>query len=489
MADSLQTGIVALKQGQFQVAVQRLEDYCHSNPEPLSPQLVKAQIYLIKAYRAIGQRQQAIDLCKQLMRSNHKQAQAWARKTLPQLESPTNHQSAAAATNAGRIIQTAAIAGVGPLNLHSDSPSSPSVEETQKFRPKTDAYFIHYFEKTLFPHIKSLEKQRMQLLRIGLLAALVPSVLAGLLVLVSKPLGAITGVVGYFIWPTFMMLKYRPYRTRFKQRIITKILEFIDSDVRLNHGGNFSYSQYPANASEPNLSVFQMLLGSINSQISLLFDSELDNCSDATRFAFCESRLFDKTPNRFSEEDCIQGKWGKTQLYFSEIEANRRENNSDGKTEYDTIFKGLFFKATFNKTFQGHTVVVPDFGRKRFGFLGNMFQSLNKNHGEELIKLEDPEFERLFAVYGDDQVEARYILSPSLMQQLINLQKKLDKELRIAFMENSIFIAISFKKNLFEPRIFRSLLNPEPTLEYFQILQTMLGIVDELNLNRRIWKQ
>jgi hypothetical protein len=119
-----------------------------------------------------------------------------------------------------------------------------------------------------------------------------------------------------------------------------------------------------------------------------------------------------------------------------------------------------------------------------------MIQSWNKQHANELIKLEDPEFERLFAVYGTDQIEARYILSTSLMQRLVELQKKVQRELRVSFVDDNVYIAISSKnKNLFEPRIFRSLVNFQPILEYFETLQMMIGIVEDLNLNRRIWKQ
>ena len=41
-----------------------------------------------------------------------------------------------------------------------------------------------------------------------------------------------------------------------------------------------------------------------------------------------------------------------------------------------------------------------------------------------LVKLEDPEFEKHFVVSGEDQVEARYILSTCLMQRLTDFRNK-----------------------------------------------------------------
>ena len=41
------------------------------------------------------------------------------------------------------------------------------------------------------------------------------------------------------------------------------------------------------------------------------------------------------------------------------------------------------------------------------------------SHGE-LVKLEDPEFEKSFVVYSGNQTEARYILSTSLMRRILD---------------------------------------------------------------------
>ncbi|MCP3951513.1 MAG: DUF3137 domain-containing protein [Desulfobacterales bacterium] len=42
-------------------------------------------------------------------------------------------------------------------------------------------------------------------------------------------------------------------------------------------------------------------------------------------------------------------------------------------------------------------------------------------------------------------------------------------------------------RNLFEPRLFRSILNFKPMAEYFKVLNLALGVIEDMNLNRRIW--
>jgi hypothetical protein len=48
-------------------------------------------------------------------------------------------------------------------------------------------------------------------------------------------------------------------------------------------------------------------------------------------------------------------------------------------------------------------------------------------------------------------------------------------------------VGISTTRNLFEPHIFQSLLNFEPVRGYLDDLQMVIDIVDDLNLNTRIW--
>ncbi|MHC5091781.1 MAG: DUF3137 domain-containing protein [Planctomycetota bacterium] len=119
----------------------------------------------------------------------------------------------------------------------------------------------------------------------------------------------------------------------------------------------------------------------------------------------------------------------------------------------------------------GQTLVLPDSAEKLFGGFGKMLQSWNMGR-PDLIQLEDPQFEREFVVYGTDQIEARYILSTSLMRRILDFKQK---------------VAVPMKKNMFEPKYFSSLSDFSPILDYYNDLAFAAGIVDDLNLNTRIW--
>ena len=202
---------------------------------------------------------------------------------------------------------------------------------------------------------------------------------------------------------------------------------------------------------------------------------------------FVASQIFKTKPNRYKGDDYVTGKIGDTKIDFSEIDA-KYESGSGKNRNVKTVFKGLFFIADFNKNFKGQTIVLPDSAEKLFGLFGKLLQSWNLVRNQ-LISLEDPEFEKLFVVYGSDQVEARYILSTSLMRRIIDFREKTNRNIYLSFVGSKVFVAVPYTKNLFEPRIFKTVVDFEPIKEYYEDLLLAVGIVDDLNLNTRIWSK
>ncbi|RUR80158.1 hypothetical protein PCC6912_30180 [Chlorogloeopsis fritschii PCC 6912] len=148
---------------------------------------------------------------------------------------------------------------------------------------------------------------------------------------------------------------------------------------------------------------------------------------------------------------------------------------------YNThVFKGLFFTAKFNKFAKAVTIIKPKF------FKANIHSFLDEK--KQLVKLEDPEFTKYFTVYSEDQVEARYVLSTNLMAKLVEFRKKARRNIYVSFVDDIIYIAIEYPEGIFEPNLFRSMLSFAPLREYFETIQLMFKIVEDLNLNRRIWK-
>lgn len=240
----------------------------------------------------------------------------------------------------------------------------------------------------------------------------------------------------------------KKFRTKFKSEVIQKIVLFIDDKLNYRPAGGISESN------------------------------------------FRNSNIFLTDVDRYKCEDEVSGMLGATRFEFSEVHAEYKKTETDSKgrtkTRWITIFKGLFFIGDFNKHFKTRTIVLPDNLERMFGFIGKALQSMNVGR-DQLIKLEDPEFEKYFAVYGQDQIESRYILSTSLMKRIVDFRQKSKRPVSLSFVHSKVFVAIPVGANLFEPRVFRTILNFEMYRNYFEYLALCTGLVEDLNLNMRIW--
>lgn len=321
-----------------------------------------------------------------------------------------------------------------------------------------------FYQSDLLPDLEKLETQRLTVKKklVQAIAIFVALNLAFLFV---------HGLFGFNLylmaWLIFIFLSaiftfffwhikyYRDYHKGFKDKIIPRILAFVDQRLRYNQTGM------------------------------------------VPKEAFMNSHLFADKPGEYSGDDLVSGTLGETAVQFSEVHAKRvdivRKSSSSSspnrtKKTVTPIFRGLFFVADFNKAFKGTTIVLPDTAQRLFGDMGQALQRLNVQNGQ-LVKMEDPAFEKLFVVYGQDQVEARYILSTSLMRRITDFRNRANQEMRLSFSASKLYVAIPFQRELFEPKIRESLLNLSHIQAYYDDLKLVVGIVDELNLNTRIWTQ
>ena len=325
----------------------------------------------------------------------------------------------------------------------------PSIEELYTF-----------YKNNMIPSLIPLEKERKIIVRkffSYLTITIASSILfVGLLLfLFSIEKGIIYSIISVlFIINLFTIgITYetisRRYKKKFNVDIIQKLIHFIDPTL--------TYEKYK----------------SIN------------------LYSFEESNIFLKHVDEHEGSDLIYGKIGETKIEFSNLhtqyESKIKSRDGGTETTLNTIFSGIFFVADFNKNFITSLVILPDRVEKRFGKLwGSRIQSWNKKRGK-LIKLENPEFEKYFVVYGEDQIESRYILSPDLMERIVSFRKKIKKNIYLSFVNNKVFIAIS-TQNLFAARIFLNLLQFKTIEKYYSSLRIGIDLVEDFNLNTRIWK-
>lgn len=185
--------------------------------------------------------------------------------------------------------------------------------------------------------------------------------------------------------------------------------------------------------------------------------------------------------DRRSLEDEIEGNHEGVDFSLCEahLEDRRTRTDSDGRSEtyYVTVFNGLLARFTFPKPFSSRTILTGD-----GGLIGNFFGGLGK--GSERVRLEDPRFERLFEVFSDDQVEARYLLTPTFMERVSQLADTVGGRLQLAFDGDRLLLTINGGGDRFEGGgMFKRADDPGQVAKVASEIGLVFEIIHVLRLN------
>ncbi len=434
-----------LYQGKFSAAINIFEQLLEKL-EPTHNQYFNIQRNLVKAYQQNEQNDKAIALCQLMIESSNNTVSLWSSKFMANLD-PQFEEEIIAESVVQEITKSSSNIAIPRIKL------------------KTLYEFKQYCQKYLLSNLKAVEKKRIDALASMFVAGIITLIFNWAFIhLTLYTFGArqndisLLYIFGLFflipIWVIFCRGCIQIYRIGFKRNVIEKIIDFIGD------GGSLKYAS------------------------NLLLEDKRQTILGFTRSQIFRNEIYE--PDRLEQEDCVYGSIGNTDIFFAEILVENTKSSYLNEFEIkesigkSLIFHGLFFEAKFAKNFVSRTFILPN-------TLKSKVTPLNSWRGEE-VKLEDLEFERIFKVYSDNQIEARYLLSTNLMSRLVEFSYKAKRKVYISFVDGFMYIAIPYRYRLFEPKLFTNMKSFSPLKEYFLDLQLMIGIVDDLNLNRRIWK-
>jgi len=319
---------------------------------------------------------------------------------------------------------------------------------------KSISQLTDFYYKALYPDLQKLEKERLKILsHLRWYGGMAVLIILPLIVWLSHYFGwihptlIITGIAVFILYLFLYRLKIKNYTDTFKHTIITPLIKAIDPSL--------SYT--------PDAHIMQA--------------------------SFDHSQLFPHSIDRYNGSDYVQGNIEEIPLDFSTVHAQYQTRDSKGRTHWNTLFHGIFLVTAFPKMFHATTVILPDQAEKLFGnLIGGWLQAHNTSR-DDLIRMDDPEFEKMFVVYGKNPIEAHYLLTHSMMQRMVTFQKKMHYPLYFSFIDNRIYVAIKTNKEMFEPSIFTSLLEYQHVMDYLGLLRHTIGLVEELKLNEKLWSK
>lgn len=187
---------------------------------------------------------------------------------------------------------------------------------------------------------------------------------------------------------------------------------------------------------------------------------------------------FLKRADRSHVEDYLSGKMDGVDFISSDVKLEERhvEHTKNGtRTYYVAYFFGRIFEFEFNKSFEGYLQVLESGkpqSRRKFG----------------KVKLESVEFNKKFKTFSTNDHTAFYVLTPHLMEALMNFEKNNKGKISFSFIGTKLYLGINNFKDTFKLKMFKEL-NESSFEEFKKELFVIKDVVSELRLNKNIFKK
>jgi hypothetical protein len=190
------------------------------------------------------------------------------------------------------------------------------------------------------------------------------------------------------------------------------------------------------------------------------------------------SGLYRRRFTHFDGDDYWQSVYNGVAFHCSEVKSWYEDMAGKEK-----IFKGLFFVANLNNAFSGATYIwlkkKPQLASSLADEQYRMFpiprvQKMSINHEH---------FNKQYTVYTNNTDEAVVILTYSMLDHMLLIKEKLDRDISFSFVKGNCYIAVPFDENLLEPT--KSGVHDKQEIKnYFYSILLVFNIIRKLELNR-----
>ena len=191
--------------------------------------------------------------------------------------------------------------------------------------------------------------------------------------------------------------------------------------------------------------------------------------------------VFPKTYERISGDDYIDADYKGLDLKMSDIGLTRKEEHYDSQEDdweetTVTIFKGQWLVCNFAKELSGEV------------HLSAATKDMVSAYKKARIRMENEAFNEKFIVTADDPEEAFYILTPHMMDYILNVAETHKGNLYMSFLRDGKFhIAVNSGEDFFE--LGKNSTDPEKLSQVFlEEIRWYTDIIDQLKIEPSLYK-
>lgn len=199
-------------------------------------------------------------------------------------------------------------------------------------------------------------------------------------------------------------------------------------------------------------------------------------------YDLCKNHKMLPSHNKKNFEDFWTGEVAGHSFRLFEAHLQYESSDSDGGSSTETKFRGPMLVIGFSRSFHG-TTLMQRAGTHRKFFIGQKKDTI-KVDGAHLgaVDIVHPDFEDTFDVYSDDQVEARYLVHPTYVERMLEVENAFSgSNLRALFRGGELTVILE-AENMFESGgmdASKDRAKLEKTIEQFSALAKLASALNE----------
>ncbi|NLY62822.1 MAG: DUF3137 domain-containing protein [Erysipelothrix sp.] len=231
------------------------------------------------------------------------------------------------------------------------------------------------------------------------------------------------------------------------------------------------------------LKAYKLLIKEI--VIQKMFEKNFDAVKYYPNQGFDEKFIFSlemfESGNQYSSNDLMSGSY--KGVGFMQADVHIQDVRKSGKTTVVVeLFQGRWIIFDFFKEFNGEHQV-----RKNHSIFKNKKPANFFGRKLKKVSFEDSEFSKTYSTYTSDEQEAFYLMTPRLMQNMLDYQNLTQGEIVFGFKDKKLHIAINDNTNAFE------LSGKDITKMFLKQVQNDIDVIkyviDELNLDNDLYSK
>ena len=186
---------------------------------------------------------------------------------------------------------------------------------------------------------------------------------------------------------------------------------------------------------------------------------------------------FFKKPDRYSGEDLITGSYKGVKFEVADCTLKERVVRTDSKgntyVTYETYFQGRYYVYTYERQFKDTLKIVES--------------RWSLSHGLKKFETESIDFNKKFKIFTSDEKHGFYLITPYMIEKLMELEKMHKGTIYYAFIGNKLYIAINDNSNSLEFPIGREI-NEASVKKFDGDIELIAAIINEFRLDGQKFK-